>query len=150
MPSTEIGINIDRPVADVFAYAVDVERLPEWNLVIEAAWPTSGDQARVGATYMVRAKVAGRAMEIPSEVVAYEANGVYAYEARGSMPYVSTKIFSAAGAGTRVPERLQMERDGLMSRLMAPLLLQISKRSHKKNLEQLKRILETAGAAALA
>lgn len=89
----------------------------------------------------------GKVMEIPSEVVAYELNRLYGYQAGGSMPYVSTKIFEETGAGTLVTERLEMEPDGRLSRLPGPVMLSVSKRSHRKNSEQLKTILEDAGAA---
>jgi uncharacterized protein YndB with AHSA1/START domain len=145
MPVAEISIQVSRPIEEVFAFAVDVGQLPEWNGVIEDSWATSADQSAVGATYMVRAKIMGRTMEIPSQVVAYEPGRLYAYQAWGSMPYVSTKFFEETEAGTQVTERIKMESEGRFSRLLDQIKLSVSKRSHQKNLELLKTILEDAG-----
>jgi uncharacterized membrane protein len=150
MPTAEISITVDRPVNEVFDYAVEIDRLPEWNLVIQDAWPTSPDQKAIGATYMVKAKIAGKVMEIPSVVVAYESNRLYAYEAKGSMPYISTKIFERTKTGTRVTERLEMRHKRGFARLLEPVLLRISRRSHQKNLGLLKTKLEGTEAVVLA
>jgi hypothetical protein len=63
------------------------------------------------------------------------------------MPYVSAKIFDASEAGTCVTERIVMEREGRFSKLLSPILLRISKRSHPRNLEQLKVVLESVEGA---
>ncbi|MGB3715032.1 MAG: hypothetical protein WA996_11445 [Candidatus Promineifilaceae bacterium] len=90
----------------------------------------------------------GRFMEIPSEVVTNEPNQSYAYQAGCSMPYMSVKVFEETETGTLVTERIEMESEVLLSRLLDPITLNASKRSHQKNLEQLKAMLESAPAAA--
>lgn len=142
MPVTEINIPINQPVEEVFEYAVDVDRLKEWNVVIQDSWMTSGAQTEVGSTYIVKAKIMGQVMEIPSEILAYEHNRLFTYRAGGSMPYASTKFFEETEYGVRITERLEMEREGRLSRLLSPIMLRISKRSHQKNLELLKEKLE--------
>lgn len=150
MATAEISIQIERPVEEVFAYAIDVGRLAEWNEVIQDSWPTSGDQSKVGATYVVKARIMGKVMEIPSEVVGYEPNRLYAYHSKGSLSYVDAKIFEKTETGTLVTERIEMNSEGTFSRLLDPIKLSISKRSHQKNLELLKAVLEGATVAVAA
>lgn len=50
MPTAEIYSTVDRPVKEVFDYAIDVERLPEWNAVIQDSWRSSGDPSEIGST----------------------------------------------------------------------------------------------------
>ena len=142
MPTAEISITIDQPVSDVFAYVVDLERMPEWVPVIQEARPISRDMTRIGATYMVNARVMGKEMEIPSEVVGYETDRLYAYRATGAMAYVDTMTFEETETGTRVTDRIVMESEGGFARLLDHLKLMISKRSHQKNLALLKANLE--------
>lgn len=142
MSSAEFKIVIKRPVNQVFAYAIDVAHLPEWNEVIEDSWMTAGQVSDVGARYIVKARAFGRTMEIPSEVIAVEPNRVFAYKAGGSMPYRSTRTFEETAQGTLVTERIELEFRDRFSRLASPLVLRAMKRSHQKNIELLKAVLE--------
>lgn len=145
MSSAEINIVINRPLEEVFAFAVDINRLKEWNPVIQDSWQISGGDTEVGTTYIVKAKVMGRTMEIPSEVVQIELNRRYAYRSSGFPAYLSIKSFEKVKEGTLISERIVMDRRGLLSRLISRLMLPISKRSHAANLEELKKVLELKG-----
>lgn len=143
MPSAEMEILIRRPLEEVFAFAVDVRRLKEWNQVIQDSWLTSGNNNETGTTYMVKAKVMGLTMEIPSEVVRFELNQTYAYYSDGFPSYLSVKTFEEVEEGTLVSERIEMDSKGLLSWLVGPVMLPISRRSHTANLKELKRVLES-------
>lgn len=143
MATAEVSVTIARPIEEVFAYAVALENYPEWVPVILAAWPSSGNPpAEVGASYMVKARVMGRTMEFPSEVVGYEPNRLYAYKTYGFLTYTDTMTLEENGAGTLVTERLDMRSDDRLARLLDPLKLMISKRSHRRNQKLLKAVLE--------
>jgi len=142
MATAVLNITINRPVEEVFAYVVDINSLHEWNGVIEDSWPIAGKPDDVGSTYMVKANIMGKIMEIPSEVVGYEPNRLYAYRAEGSMPYVDTKHFEATPQGTRITEHIVMQSEGRIAQLIDGIKLSISKRTHQQNLETLKSIME--------
>lgn len=150
MASTEISITVERPVEEVFAYVVAIENLHEWTPVILDSWPLSGNPPEVGSTYMVKAQIMGKTMEIPSEVTGYEPNRLYAYRSYGSLAYEDTITFQQAEAGTLVTEHIDMKSEGRFSRLLDPLKLIISKRSHQKNQQLLKTILEGSKVVVLA
>ncbi len=150
MATTEISIAVERPLEEVFAYVVAIENLHEWTPVILDSWPLSGNLPEVGSTYMVKAAVMGKTMEIPSEVVGYKPNHLYAYKSYGFLTYLNTMTFEETKAGTLVTEHLDMKSEGWFLRLLDPLKLIISKRSHQKNQQLLKTILESGKVVALA
>lgn len=148
MATTEISITVDRPIEEVFAYVVAIEKLHEWTPVIQAAWPVTGTPPEQGSTYIVRAQVMGRTMEIPSEVVGYEPNRLFAYRSSGFLNYTDTITFEQTAAGTRVTEHLDMRSNGGLSRLLDPIKLAVSRRSHQTNQRLLKSLLEEGRVAA--
>lgn len=142
MATTEISISVDRPIEEVFAYVVAIEKLHEWTPVIQEAWPVSGNPPEQGSTYIVKARVMGRSMEIPSEVVGYEPNRLFAYRSSGFLAYTDTITFEQTDAGTTMTERIDMRSSGGLARLLDPLKLAISRRSHRTNQKLLKSLLE--------
>lgn len=150
MPHTVLTITVERPINEVFDYVADIERLPQWVPVIQRARPTSPDMTKVGATYLVTAQVMGRTMEIPSEITGYEANRLYAYRSYGSLAYEDTMHFEETGTGTLITEQIEMASAGRLAQLLDSLKMIVSKSSHKKNLELLKKTLESRQAAVAA
>ena len=150
MATATLSIIVERPIEEVFAYVIDIKNLNEWVPVILDSWPVSGNLPKVGSTYNVKAQFMGKTMEIPSEVVSYEPNHLYAYKSYGSLTYVDTITFRETEAGTLITEHIHMESDGWFSRLLDPLKLIISKRSHQKNQTLLKALLEDGKVAVLA
>lgn len=150
MADSEISITVERPVEEVFAYVVAMENLHEWVPVILDSWPVSGNYPEVGSAYIVKARFMGNTMEIPSEVVGYEPNRLFAYKSYGFLTYVDTITFQETETGTSVTEHIDMKAEGWFARLLDPLKLIISKRSHQKNQQLLKAILEGAKVASLA
>lgn len=142
MAATEISITVKRPIEEVFAYVVDIKNLNEWVPVILDSWSVSENMPEVGSTYIVKAEFMGKTMEILSEVVGYEPNRLYAYKSYGFLTYVDTMTFQKTETGTLVSEQIDMKSEGRFSRLLDPLKLIISKRSHQKNQKLLKTILE--------
>ena len=142
MADVKISIMVERPLEEVFAYIVDIQNLKEWVPVILDSWPVYGNMPEVGATYIVKAEFMGKTMEIPSEVVGYEPNHLYAYKSYGFLTYVDTMTLRETKDGTLVTEHIEMKSEGRLARLLDPLKLIISKRSHRKNQQLLKRILE--------
>ena len=143
MATAEISILVERPIEEVFAYVVAIENLYEWTPVILDSWPLSGNPPEVGSTYMVKAEIMGKTMEIPSEVLAYKPNLLYAYKSYGSLAYEDTITFEEMETGTLVTEHINMKSERRLSRVLDPLKLIISKRSHRKNQQLLRNILES-------
>ena len=142
MPTATVSTHIERPLEEVFAYAVDIKKLPEWVPVILETWPTSGNPPEVGSTYVVKAQVGSRTMEIPSEVVGYEPNRLYAYKSYGFLTYTATMTLEETDTGTQVTELLEFKPQRLLDRLLDLFKVRISRNSHARNQALLKSILE--------
>jgi uncharacterized protein YndB with AHSA1/START domain len=142
MATTELAVTVERPIEEVFAYVVDIKNLNEWVPVILDSWFVAGSVSEVGSTYIVKASFMGNTMEIPSEVVGYEPNRLFAYKSYGFLTYVDTMTFHETKTGTLITEYIDMKAEGRFARLLDPLKLIISKRSHQTNQKLLKSILE--------
>ncbi len=136
MASATLSVTVERPLEEVFDYIVDNENLKEWVPVILDSWAVSGNMPEAGSRYIVKAQLMGRTMEIPSEVLEYIPNQLYAYKSYGFLTYEDTMTFQETDSGTLVTEHLNMKSEGRFMRLLDPFKLLLSKRSHQKNQEQ--------------
>jgi uncharacterized protein YndB with AHSA1/START domain len=68
------SINIDRPVADVFAYVTDLSNEPAWHTDLLEARRVSEGPAGIGTRYEVRFKPFMGNSEGTEEVIGFEPN----------------------------------------------------------------------------
>lgn len=142
MATAQVSVEIERPLTEVFEFVAAIENLPKWTPVIVDTWPLTGTPPEPGSTYMVRAHVMGRTMEIPSEVTGFEKDRLFAYRSEGAMGYENTVTFEQTQSGTRMTERIDMPSPGGLAGLLTPLKLFVSRRSHGKSQQVLKQLLE--------
>src|SRR5215217_6875783 len=123
MIKIEHSVVVDRPVEDVFAYATDVSKVPEWQ--------TSALEARVdgpmqaGATGAIVRKFLGRRIESTSGPVQFHVHQTYESE----------------GAGARINIVMEGQPGGFF-RLAEPLVERAIRREMEANFATLKDILE--------
>lgn len=145
----DISVTVNRPVGEVFEFAADPEKLPQWADEIQDTWITCQDSPGAGTTYTVKASVMGRTEKFPSEIVAYEKDRKFAYHTGGNnFYYTSTKVFEETPGGTRIIETIEGDLQSFFMRLLSPLVASYTKRSHTRNLENLKVILENGAGQA--
>jgi len=138
--STEIVI--DRPVADVAAYAVDPDNAPRWYANIRSIeWKTPPPLA-VGSKLAFVATFMGRRLEYTYEVVEHAPNERFVMRtAQGPFPMETTYEFTPVADGTRMTLRNAGEPAGF-SKLAAPLMAPAMRRANRKDLAALKATLE--------
>ena len=143
----ETAIEIDRPRADVAAYASDPENAAAWYENIERAEWEGAPMLAVGARIRFAARFLGRRLaytyaigeHVPGERLVMRT-------ADGPFPMETTYAWSdTPGGGTRMTLRNRGEPTGF-SRMAAPLLTRAMRRANRKDLERLKAILERRGA----
>jgi uncharacterized protein YndB with AHSA1/START domain len=135
-------ITIDRPVADVAAYATDPDHAPEWYANIDSVrWQTT-PPAQVGTRVTFVARFLGRRLEYTYEFVELEPNQrLVMCTAEGPFPMETTYEWSPDGpTRTRMTLRNRGEPAGF-SKLVAPVMAPAMRRANKKDLAALKRIL---------
>jgi len=138
-------IVIDRPCAEVAAYAADPTHAPEWYANIESVEWKSEPPIRLGSRVAFVAHFLGRRLAYTYEIVELVPGArLVMRTAEGPFPMETTYTFEAAGGGTRMTLRNRGEPSGF-SRLVAPLMASAMRRANQKDLARLKERLERAG-----
>jgi uncharacterized protein YndB with AHSA1/START domain len=138
-------IDIDRPVAEVSAYAADPDNAPEWYANIDSvAWKTD-PPLQVGSSVAFVARFFGRRLAYTynfAELVPGER--LVMRTAEGPFPMETTYTWAhTSNGGTHMTLRNRGEPAGF-SRLTAPFMAPAMRRANRKDLAMLKAILEAA------
>jgi uncharacterized protein YndB with AHSA1/START domain len=134
-------IVIDRPAEEVAAYATDPSHAPDWYRNIDSvAWRTP-EPLRVGSQLEFVAHFLGRRLAYTYEVVEHvPGERLVMRTADGPFPMETTYGWEPVAAGrTRMTLR---NRGGGSSRIAAPLMAGAVRRANRKDLANLKRLLE--------
>jgi uncharacterized protein YndB with AHSA1/START domain len=137
-------IEIARPREAVAAYASDPDNATAWYENIERVEWRSEPGVGVGARVVFVARFVGRRLAYTYEIVELVPDErLVMRTADGPFPMETTYIWADDGrGGTRMTLRNRGEPSGF-SGLVAPLLAGAMRRANSKDLERLKRILET-------
>jgi uncharacterized protein YndB with AHSA1/START domain len=140
MIKTETSTVVNRPPAEVFAYATDPAHVADWQ--------SSALEARVdgplqaGATGVEVRKFLGRRMESTMRIEAYEPPRRFALQVTsGPVPFHVEQTVEPDGDGSRVSVAIEGEPGGFF-KLAEPLVERAVKRELEGNLATLKDILE--------
>lgn len=135
---------VDRPVEEVFARLLDLERSPEWAVdfgVVERSKVTDGPSG-VGTRFRAVDQMLGRRNEYEVEITALEQNRYLA--AAWSEPIGGgwQARFEEKEGGTDLTFAGEMEPTGFI-RLLAPLMGLLGRRATRRDLHRFKRWVET-------
>jgi len=143
MITVERSIQIDKPAADVFAYASNYDNATKWQGGVESV-EVEGDGNQVGGKYTEVRKFLGREMRTTLVVTAYEPNIKWAAKAiTGPVPYEVTMSLESAGDGTRVTTHIEGEPTGFFKMAQGAVQNQLDK-SLEGDLQRLKEQVEAA------
>ncbi len=135
-------IVIDRPVAVVSAYAADSANAPEWYDNIDSVeWKTS-PPLRVGSAIAFVARFLGRRLAYTYEIAELVPNERLVMRTRqGSFPMETTYTWAPEPNATRMTLRNRGAPSGF-SKLVAPFMSAAIRRANRKDLANLRSILE--------
>lgn len=136
---------IDRPCADVAEYAANPNNAPEWYVNIKSVeWKTEPPLA-VGSRIAFVAQFLGRRLSYTYELVELvPAERLVMRTAEGPFPMETSYTWEPLGERrTRMTLRNRGEPSGF-GKIAAPLMAGAMRRANRRDLERLKRILETA------
>jgi uncharacterized protein YndB with AHSA1/START domain len=138
---TEIVIN--RPCDEVAAYVADPTNAPKWYVNIQSIeWKTS-PPVKVGSRMDFVARFLGRRLAYTYEIVELvPGDRLVMRTAEGPFPMETTYTWEPSGDGaTRMTLRNRGEPSGF-SKFSAPLMAGAMRRANRKDLTNLKSILE--------
>ena len=136
-------IVIDRPVAEVGAYAADPSNAPEWYARIESVdWKTA-PPLRIGSAVAFVARFLGRRLEYTYEFAEFvPGERLVMRTQQAPFPMETTYTWTALSDNfTRMTLRNRGEPSGF-SRLTAPFMASAVRRANRKDLAKLKAVLE--------
>ena len=144
MPVIEESIVINKPRAEVYAFAADSTHLLDWssNIIEFEATPPGPVQADTTAKGVTR--VAGRNVEWTSKVTEVEDGVGYTYESVESpMAFTYSYRFEDAEGGTKVVFHQDVPTiGGFFGKLADPIVTRMYSRNVSANPANLKELLE--------
>lgn len=137
---------IDRPIAEVAAYAGDPSHAPEWYVNIESMEWLTPPPLRVGSRVAFVAHFLGRRLAYTYEMVELvPGERLVMRTAEGPFPMETTYLWQPQGEGrTRMVLRNRGEPSGFAT-VAAPVLAAAMRRANRKDLASLKSLLEGRG-----
>ncbi len=144
MVRVEVDTTINRPIEEVFNYASDIDRQPEWVSPLIESEKTSDGPTAVGTTYRQAAKFLGRRMDMNCEITGYESPRLYAFRAKNGPMHMEMQftLTSEGPESTRVTQVVEGESAGFF-KLGDPILARTMKKQFVADLETLKTLLES-------
>ena len=142
MARIEETVEIKCPADKVFAYVADAKNWPKWQLSMLEAKQTSLGEMGVGTTFGGVNKVMGRRMAWTSKVTEYERNKAWREVIKSGSTLLDEHLtFYPVERGTKVTQVYDMKPGGFL-KLFAPMMISSMRKEMKKNLSNLKSILE--------
>ncbi|GAB4513175.1 MAG: hypothetical protein OHK0046_13710 [Anaerolineae bacterium] len=135
------AVDIERPVAEVFAFISDLKNWATWMTPLIEIRNVEGDG--LGAKMDGVMQIVGRNFETQYEITAYEPNKQILY--RGTRPDGDYALrVEARDNGTRLIQEVDLNLVGLVV-LAAPVIASMLRRQLQADLDTVKDILETPG-----
>ena len=136
------GVDIQRPLETVFAFASDVSNLPLYDKNIHEAKKLIEGSIGVGTTYQLIARPFGIRMVVVLELTGHEPHTHFAFKViSGPFPVETHYTFTSLGHGTQVSGAREPQPGGFW-KWMTPLITSPARKKLETELNSLKAYLE--------
>lgn len=135
-------IFIARPRIQVAAFAADPDNATKWYVNIKSVEWKTPRPLTIGSKVAFKARFLGKDLEYIYEIIDYRPGQILVMRtAQGPFPMETTYEWESIGAGTRMILRNTGFPKGF-SKLVAPFMAAGIRKANRKDLLQLKRLLE--------
>ena len=141
MLKVEISCEIRRPVEEVFAYATDPAKTPEWKTSVLESRADPPGPLRVGSKIHTVMRFLGRRIEGTAEVTELVPNRKLVQKTNSPFPVEVTCLAEPTSAGTKVTATAVAEPGGFF-KMAEPVLVRIAKKQGHAELQTMKAMLE--------
>ena len=142
MVNVQTEILINRPRAEVAAYAANPDNAPKWYVNIHKAQRLTDGPTGTGSKVAFTAKFLGRELKYTYEFVEYvPGEKLVMRTAQGPFPMQTTYTWTDEGGGTRMTLGNTGKPSGF-SKLAGLVMEPMIRRETRKDLQKLKSILE--------
>ena len=141
MLKVEISCEIRRPVEEVFAYATDPAKTPEWKTSVLESRADPPGPLRVGSKIHTVMRFVGRRIEGTAEVTELVPNRKLVQKTNSPFPVEVTCLAEPTSAGTKVTATAVAEPGGFF-KMAEPVLVRIAKKQGQAELQTMKGLLE--------
>ena len=142
MINLDLGVLIDRPVKDVFAFVANPNNMSRWNSAVVSLQQVTPGAVGVGTKFKSVGEMMGRRIEGEVQVTAYEPDSKTGFQMNAGPVQVTVTIaFKPVGTGTKVSLNAQGNPGGLF-KLAEPIMAGRVKSMMEENLSRLKSVLE--------
>jgi uncharacterized membrane protein len=139
-------IEIERPRADVAAYAGDPDNAPEWYQNIDRVQWNTPKPLEIGSRIAFVARFLGRTLEYTYEIRELAAGEKLVMStAQGPFPMETTYVWRETPSGGTHMTLRNRGRPAGFSKLLSPFMAPAVRRANRKDLARLKEILEAEG-----
>lgn len=139
------SITIDRPLQQVAPYAADPGNAPEWYVNIDSSRWLTEPVLEVGSRVAFSARFLGRTLSYVYEIAQFDPlERLVMRTSEGPFPMQTTYSWEAAGPSTTRMELRNTGRPRGFFRLLGPLLGKSMHTANAKDLQNLKRLLESS------
>lgn len=143
MISTEVQTIINRPIAEVYSFLTDVEKLPEYATgVTQATWLAPG-WVGIGSKFRVTRLLMTAKNEMNFEVSDVRPNKLFSFHTvGGNIPIQSSLSFESVPKGTRVVMKAEAQEPKGILKLAIPMFVRKVTDQLEVELDNAKRLLE--------
>ena len=146
MVTIEIGVEIERPVEEVFAHLTDPAKTPQWKPAVLESRVEPPGPLRVGTKIHTVLTFLGRRLEGTAEVTELVPNHKLVQKTDSPFPLEMTYLAEPTAGGTKVTVEAVVEPGGFF-KVAEPVLGRIAKKQGLAELDALRKLLEAREAA---
>jgi len=144
MITVEKSVQINKPVAEVFAFVTNGANTTKWQIGVETVEQGEGPANAVGSRYTEVRKFMGQEMKTALEITTFETNAKWgAKVVKGPVPYEITTTFEPTDGGTKMTTHVEGEPSGFFKVAQGMVSSQLEKNIEESG-QKLKELLESA------